>query len=580
MKIYKSPHPDIDLPQLDILSFLFDSDHCQAQEDTKIHVEAANPTNSITKSQARHLTRRLAYIFRHEYNIGHAGPGRDHILTCLYGSPFAPVLFYGIVAAGGIFCGANTEYKPSEIAHQIKDSKTTLLICSPDCQDRITSAAKQTGIPSSNILLVDSSTPGPENWKLIRLFDNVDLLSRHAGSTLAYPRITDPNTLRNTATCLLYSSGTTGLPKGVRIPHSALVANNVCTMAVARRYQASSTTPSPKTKPPFRFDTIAHLPMANIAGISLYATNPFYMGGTTYWMHHYDFAQFIVHHKQFRPAYQFSVPPIWLRIAKSELVTDHFDHLQVAVTGSAPIGPETIASVRQKLGGKIGGCDMAQTWGITEATGVVTASEWREYRESGRWSVGELCPNVRARVVDEDENDVDIGSAGELWISGPILAQGYHERPEATAESFVEPGATVGDMDRWYKTGDIGTIDDRGSISIIDRKKELIKYKGAQVAPAELEAVLTSNPEIADAAVIGIWDAEQQTEVPRGYAVRRAGSHVSEKDVQNYVAARVAPYKQLRGGIFFLEEIPKSASGKILRKELRVKASQVGKAKL
>ena len=135
----------------------------------------------------------------------------------------------------------------------------------------------------------------------------------------------------------------------------------------------------------------------------------------------------------------------------------------------------------------------------------------------------------------------------------------------------------------WYRTGDIGTINKQGLIHIVDRKKELIKFKGNQVAPAELEALLTSHPQIADAAVIGIWSAQQETELPRGYVVLKqldGRRPLTEQQVANFVKENVAAYKQLRGGVIFLEEIPKSASGKILRKDLRLMASESAKVRL
>lgn len=353
------------------------------------------------------------------------------------------------------------------------------------------------------------------------------------------------------------------MPKGVRIAHWGLVANCICTMYVGKRFKAQN--------PNFSFSTVAHLPMANIAGISLYSTNPFYLGGTVVWMESFDFDTFIEHVRRYRPSYQYSVPPIWLRIAKSPKVTDHFDALEVGCTGSAPIGYETIKEVQTKLGK--GRAYITQTWGATEACGVITCLDWQT--EDRTWSVGTLAPNITLRIVDENDQDVadPAKEPGELLIGGPILAQGYHNNPKAIAEAF---------LDGFYRTGDIGIYKD-GLVYISDRKKELIKYKGNQVPPAELEALLTSHDKIEDAGVIGILSKEQETELPQAWVVKRKGATegdaLTEQEVLDFVKQNVSSYKQLRGGVVFVDEIPKSASGKILRKELKLRAEE-SKSKL
>ena len=423
--------------------------------------------------------------------------------------------------------------------------------------------AKQCDIPTDRVLVLNSTIP--RKWTL-RSTKGSDILQRRNGQTLDWQRITDQQTLQDTMIALLYSSGTTGLPKGVRLSHWAIMSSCVCSMEVAKRYKANHKD--------FTFDTIAHLPFANIAGIDMYCTNPIYMGGSTYWMEKYDFESFVEYHRRYRPGYQFSVPPIWLRIAKSEKVTDHFDGLQVACTGSAPIGHATAMEVKAKLGK--GKAVITQTWGTTETTGVITALDWDD--PNATWSVGDLAPNLRLRILDENDQDVDAesGQPGEFLVGGPVLAQGYYNRPEASSESFV---------DGWYRTGDIGVYRD-GLVYIVDRKKELIKYKGMQVAPAELEALLTSHPDIADAAVIGIWDGSQETEVPRAYVVRKqlvdetAKRAITADEVADFVKQNLAKHKQVRGGVVFVDQIPKSMSGKILRKELRQMASHEPKAKL
>lgn len=480
-------------------------------------------------------------------------------MAVLYGGSFAPILFYGIVAAGGVYTGASTDSTVDELVSQIRSAEASVLVCSAECQGLVSQAAKQCDLPAGKVLIADGSSP--IRWTLVSAQTQEDILSP-TSAMLERPRLFDSNALAETTVCLLYSSGTTGKPKGVRISHGSLVASTVCTMEAAKRYR--------KTHEGFAFDTVAHLPMSNIAGIGLYSINPFYMGGTAYWMRKYDFQSFIETHRRYKPAYQFSVPPVWIQVAKSDQVTDHFDGLMVASTGSAPIGLATIEEIRQRVGR--GRADIYQTWGTTETSGVITAQHWEDYARNGAWSVGQLCPNVALRVVDEQDRDVADGEPGELLVGGPILAQGYFKRPDADEESFGRP---VG----FYRTGDIGAHRE-GRVYILDRKKELIKYKATQVAPAELEAVITSHPAISDAAVIGIWDSVRQTEVPRAYVVRRDPANaqsqpqqlMSAGEVEDFVKRKLSAHKHLRGGVFFLSSIPKSASGKILRKVLREEA--------
>lgn len=189
----------------------------------------------------------------------------------------------------------------------------------------------------------------------------------------------------------------------------------------------------------------------------------------------------------------------------------------------------------------------------SETTGSVTAMPWGEKDDTG--SVSRLLPNMSVRLVDDDGKDVQEGQPGEVLVKGPVVTNGYYGNPQATQDSFI---------DGWFCTGDIA-IWKNGLPYIVDRKKELIKYKGLQVAPAELEALLLTHPKILDAAVIGV--NVPGTEVPRAYVV--SGGDLTEEDVKKFVKEHAADYKQLRGGVVFIPAIPKSPSGKILRKDLR-----------
>lgn len=317
-------------------------------------------------------------------------------------------------------------------------------------------------------------------------------------------------------------------------------------------------------RPDFEYRTLAHLPTAHIAGIQGYLINPFYMGGPVYWMPRFSWPDFLTYNKKYRITFFFTVPPIYLLIAKSPDVTDQFSTLEVAISGAAPLGKELQHAASAKLGKD---CFISQTWGLSETTGSATVMPYGMNDDTG--SVSPLMPNMLARLVDDDGNDVEVGKPGEVLVQGPVVCQGYHKNEAANKESFT------GD---WFHTGDIAEFRN-GLFYIVDRKKELIKYKGLQVAPAELEALLLSHPDILDAAVIGVDTEDGTNEVPRAYVVADP-KKINEAAIKDYVKNNVASHKQLRGGVIFMKEIPKSPSGKILRKDLRVLAKKEQGAKL
>jgi 4-coumarate--CoA ligase len=269
-----------------------------------------------------------------------------------------------------------------------------------------------------------------------------------------------------------------------------------------------------------------------------------------YWMKKYTWDKFLHYNREHSITAFFTVPAIWARIAKSPDVTDHFTTLEGGAGGAAPMD-----AALQKSAGARSGIQVAGTYGMSETTGsVCTLPRWIE-DDTG--SVGIMHPNTTFRLVDDDDNDVAEGESGELWVKGPTVTKGYYRNPKATKEAFA---------DGWFRSGDILQQRSNGLWYVTDRKKELIKYKGIQVAPAEIEGLLLSHPLIDDAAVIGV--PAEDTEVPRAYVVADR-SKLSEEDIKALVKEKLAPFKQLRGGVFYLNSIPRNAVGKILRKDLR-----------
>jgi acyl-CoA synthetase (AMP-forming)/AMP-acid ligase II len=264
----------------------------------------------------------------------------------------------------------------------------------------------------------------------------------------------------------------------------------------------------------------------------------------------FDMVQMLELTQKHRITRLFLVPPIVLGIAKHPII-DQYDLSSVKqiFSGAAPLGGELAEAAAARVG-----CSVAQGYGMTELSPVSHAIPEGEVRPG---SSGTLLPNTRARLVDPETGEA--AEEGELWIAGPQVMKGYLNNPEATTLTI--------DAEGWLHTGDIARIDADGHLYIVDRLKELIKVKGFQVPPAELEALLIQHPEVADVAVIGIPD-EVSGELPKAFIVRKAGTSVSAATLSAYVAEHVATYKQVHH-IEFIDAIPKSASGKILRRELR-----------
>jgi len=249
----------------------------------------------------------------------------------------------------------------------------------------------------------------------------------------------------------------------------------------------------------------------------------------------------------------FLVPPIVLGLAKHPIV-DQYDVSSVRqiFSGAAPLGGEIAEAAAKRLG-----CGVAQGYGMTELSPVTHAVREGEYRAG---SVGTLVASTEMRLVDPDSGeDAAPGERGEVWVRGPQVMKGYLNNDEATKLTI--------DDDGWLHTGDIAEVDDAGHTYIVDRLKELIKVKGFQVPPAELEALLITHAEVNDVAVIGVPD-DEAGEVVKAFVVRSPGSEVSEQTLKDFVKEHVATYKQV-SIVEFIDAIPKSASGKILRRELR-----------
>ena len=262
--------------------------------------------------------------------------------------------------------------------------------------------------------------------------------------------------------------------------------------------------------------------------------------------------------------FAYVVPPVVLLLGKHPIV-DKYDlsSLRMLNSGAAPLTQELVEAVYKRL--KV---PIKQGYGLSETSPTTHTQPWDQWNKT-IGSVGTLLPNQTAKYMSPEEKELPIGETGELWIKGPNVFKGYHNNPEGTRNALTPDG--------YFKTGDVGHQDKDGNFYITDRVKELIKYKGFQVPPAELEGLLISHPMVNDVAVVGIYNKDQATEVPRAYIVPAPGvegSPKSAQEIMSWLQAKVANHKRLRGGVRFVDEIPKSASGKILRRLLKIRAQE------
>lgn len=355
-KIYRNANlPHVDIPQVDLLTFLFETEHSLATDQTLLHVDAANPEVKLNKAELSDLTQRIAHGLRHHYGIGRNGPGKDVVTVMSYGQVLIPAVYYGIMAAGGIYSAASPSSTISELARQIKTGTSNLVVCSAEHKDTVRAAAKECGVPMSRILVAESIP----KLSLTSIDDQVNAISQQK---LKWERITDPQRLKETIITILWSSGTTGLPKGVALSHLNFVAEIYIGTVQNRMFVENLLKTDPSAYTPVEIRTLGHLPISHIAGFVSYLILPIYGGGTVYWMKKYNWSDLLKYVKQYKITAFYTVPSIYLRIAKSPDVTDHFQHVVAAATGAAPMDAKLQTSSNKRLGDGQN-IFIGQTWG-------------------------------------------------------------------------------------------------------------------------------------------------------------------------------------------------------------------------
>ncbi len=513
--IYRSPYPDVAIPNVPLQDFLFE--HAERFAGKAALIDG--PTGrTITYGQLVQAVRSTAA------GLAARGFGK-HDVFAIY-SPNLPeyaIAFFGVATAGGACTTVNPLYTANELKRQLTDSKAKFLVTIPQFLDKAQKAVAGTSVEE---IFVFGEAPGATPFAALA----------QEGEA---PPVVEIDPLEDLVS-LPYSSGTTGLPKGVMLTHHNLVANLCQTHSVERLSDEEV--------------LIGILPFYHIYGMVVIMSGALRAGATIVTMPRFDLEQFLALLQKHGVTMAYLVPPIVLALARHPLV-DNYDlsKLRNILSGAAPL-PEPVAKACIERHGVM----LRQGYGLTE-TSPVTHANGKD-REIKHTSVGFVLPNTEYRVIDlVDGADAATGQLGEVWIRGPQVMKGYLNNPDATRDMIDEDG--------WLHSGDIGYADEDAYLYVVDRAKELIKYKGMQVAPAEIEGVIQAHPAVADAAVIPVPD-EEAGEIPKAFVVVRPGAEVSADEIMAHVAGRVAPHKKVRQ-VEFIDAIPKVPSGKILRRELR-----------
>jgi acyl-CoA synthetase (AMP-forming)/AMP-acid ligase II len=532
---FASPFPQVQIPTTSLYEYLFGG----LTDDDGDRVALVDAETGVETTYRDMVESIDAFAGALE----HRGIGVGDVVGLLSpnSSAFA-IAFHGILHAGATATTINALFTAKDVAKQLTDSRATMLVTVTPLLPQALAAAESVGLSKDALVVLDG--PG-------------EAVDGHPNAAdLLRPGFAAPDVDFDPAThlaALPYSSGTTANPKGVMLTHRNLAAN----VAQIRPVQGMVADDR----------ALAVLPFFHIYGMTVLLNAALHARARLIIMGSFDLAKFLGNIADHECTHAFIAPPVAVALAKHPLI-DSFDlsSLRAIMSGAAPLDEDLATAVADRLG-----CALVQGYGMSELSPVSHVTPFDGGRElvgsaAPKNSCGWTVPNAVSKLVDAETGaEIDppasgLSETGELWFKGPNVMAGYLNNDEATRETI--------DDDGFLHTGDLARVDSTGSVYIVDRLKELIKYKGYQVPPAELEAVLLTHPLIADAAVIGVTDAESGEEIPKAFVVKQADTELTEAEVMDFVAEHVAPYKKVRQ-VAFIDAIPKSASGKILRKELR-----------
>lgn len=564
-KIYRSPFPDLEIESVDLVSKVF-SNPFDTPLTRPMYINALSG-EQYTYGDVIQRTRSLANGLQQQFDL------REHDIVALF-SPNTidyPIACHAIIGSLAVVAPTSAALTAPELHAQLQSSRARFIIAHSSLLSTARAAAKGTSI--EKVIVLDGQSTAPGQLTCQQLASTYAPTALHqipaheAGSRIAF---------------ICFSSGTSGPAKGVITTHRNITSN-------LQQWRAQLLDSGSAAQRVDRTAAIAFLPFSHIYGLNLYTCQCLTWGTPVVILPRFDLDTYLSCVEKYKPQELALVPPIALMLVKDDRIRNYdLRSVRRILSAAAPLTIELSSALETRFK-DIFGTEVfcTQSWGLTETSPIATGvpNDRMDKRGAG---VGCIVPNMEFRFVDpETMLDADVGKdgasqPGEIRCRGPNVTPGYYKNLDATRGAFHVDDDGVS----WFRTGDIGVIDAEGYITIQDRIKEMIKYKGLQVIPSELEGKLVDHPDVVDAAVIGVWVDARATELPTAFVTLRQGIDEREvgkviEDIHLWFNARVANHKRLRGGIHAVENIPKSPSGKILRRVLKqqIKAS-AAKARL
>ncbi|RIB13036.1 hypothetical protein C2G38_2099411 [Gigaspora rosea] len=506
--IFKSKYPDLKVPQVGIYQYITSNPN-SIPDDKTVYIDGITG-KSYTYGEFKHDSKKFAAGLQDKL-----GFKRGKVTT------------------------ANPKYQATELSYQLTNSCASVLIVHPQFIEAGIKAAIKAKIPTSKVFLFgDKEIKGYKPYRFTLI-----------GNREIEPVSYNPEEAKITTVYLPFSSGTTGKQKGVELTHTNIIANLEQLINAKCNLGPHSI-------------IMGILPFYHIYSLTCILHGTLIHGATLVILPSFNIETFCESIQKYKINHIYAVPPIILQLVNNPVVQNYdLSSVNLIISGAAPLSDELAKRCFEMF--KI---PTFQAYGLTETSPVLHYPDTKDLSNAIPGSIGLLVPNVKAKLLSEDGIELGYNEPGELWVHGPNVMKGYLKNKEATDSAF--------DKDGFFNTGDIATVDEQGNFYIVDRKKELIKYKGFQVAPAELEAILLTHDAISDAAVLGHYSEKEATEIPKAYVTIKSGYKQSQDlaaEIKSFVDKKVTSHKKLRGGVYFVDEIPKSDSGKILRRLLREK---------